>query len=64
MSLKQKADGPIIKFLHCLKVTSRYWKFERLGKDEMYIEELIQLRLNDDIDNTSHRYRMLEQLQQ
>ena len=46
MPMKQEFDEPIIKYLHCLRNTSRYCKFEKLGQKEQTIEEdFIQLRL-------------------
>lgn len=65
MSLKQEADKSIIKFLHQLRETSRYCEYEALRIKTKYLEEeLIQLKLIDGMDNTSHNYRMLEQLQE
>ena len=64
MMMEQEIDEPIIKYLHRLRNASRYCKFEKLGLEEQTIEEdLIQLRLNKDMYNASHRYKIMERLQ-
>ena len=46
MLIKQEIDKPIIKDLHHLQNASRYCEFEKLGREEQTIEEvLIHLRL-------------------
>ena len=48
--MKQEIDERIVKYLHRLRNTSRYWEFEKLGPKEQTIEEdLIQLRLIEGI---------------
>ena len=62
--MKQEIDEPIIKYLNHLRNASRYCRFEKLGQEEQTIEEdLIQLRLIEDIYNVSHQYKIMEQLQ-
>ena len=64
MSMKQKIDEPIIKYLHRQRNASRYCKFEKLEQQEETIEEdLIQLRLIEGMYNAPHRYKIMEQLQ-
>ena len=64
MSMKQEINEPIIKYLHCLRNASTYCKFEKIGQEEQTIEEdLIQLRLIESMYNTSHQYKIMEQLQ-
>ena len=51
MSMKQEINEPIIKYLHRLRNASRYCEFEKLGQEELTIEEdLIQLRLIEGMD--------------
>ena len=63
MSMKQKIDDPIIKYLHHLRNVSRYYEFENFGQEEQTIEEdLIHLRLIEGIYNALHQYKIVEQL--
>ena len=62
--MKQEIDEPIIKYLPRLRNASRYWEFKKLGQEDQTIEkDLIQLRLIEGMYNTSHRYKMMKQLQ-
>ena len=64
MSIKQEINEPIIKYLHHLRNASRYCEFVKLGQEEQTIEEnLIELRLIEGMYNSSHRYKIMEQLQ-
>ena len=64
MSIKQEIDEPIIKYQDRLRNAKGYCKFEKIGQDEQRREEdLIQLRLIENIYNASHRYKIMEQLQ-
>ena len=64
MAMKQEVDEPIIKYLHRLKSASKYCEFEKLGTEEQTTEkELIQLRLIEGMQNSAHRYKLMEQLQ-
>ena len=62
--MKQEIDEPIIKYPHRLRNASRYCQFEKLGQEEQTTEEdLIQLRLIEEMYNASHQYKMMEQIQ-
>ena len=64
MSMKQEIDELIIKYRHCLRNASRYCEFEKHGQEEQTIEEdLMQLRLIEDIYNASYWCKIMEQLQ-
>ena len=64
ISMKQEIDELIIKYLHRLRNAGRYCEFEKLGQEELRIEEdLIQLMLIEVMYNASHRYKIMEQLQ-
>ena len=62
--MKQETDKPVIKYLHHIQNASSYCDFEKLGQEERTIEEVfIQIRLINDLYNTSHRYKIMEQVQ-
>ena len=64
MSIKQETDKLITKYLHRLGNICRYCEFEKLGQEELTIEEgVIHLRLTEGIYNASHRYRIMKKQQ-
>ena len=64
MSMKQEVDEPIIKYLPRLRNASRYWEFEKIVIEEQTSEEdLVRLRLIEGMYNSSHQYKIMEQLQ-
>ena len=52
MSVKQKIDEPIVKYLHRLRNVSRYCEFEKLGHEEQMIKE--------DLDSIKVNWRYLQ----
>lgn len=65
MPVKQKPDGSIIQYLYGLREASRFYKFEKLKTQDLTIEEeLIQLRLIEGMVDISHKYEILEKLEQ
>lgn len=59
--IKQKQAESIMQYLHRLREASRFCEFEKLGTRDFTIEdELVQLKLIEDIADTFHKYKILE----
>ena len=64
MSMKQEIDEPIIRYQYRFRNARRYCEFKELGQEEQMTEQdLIQLRIIEDMYNTSHKYKIMGQLQ-
>ena len=64
MWIKQEIDEPIIRYQYRLWNARRYCEFKELGQEEQMTEQdLIQLRLIEDMYNASHKYKIMGQLQ-
>ena len=55
LSKIQEQNGTVLQYIHWLKQASKFCEFEKLGTKEMTIEELLQLRLVEELHDRAKK---------